>query len=110
MSEMNSSDFEAMARQHFGLDADEGATAATVTNLAAFARRVYELGERDGRYIARPAAPPPPPGIANFLLACGHIAQMKDSYARLHLCRYLWCTACNCAREITQAPEQEMRT
>jgi hypothetical protein len=49
---MNQSDFEAMAIEHFGLTPQLRATTATLTNLAAFAAKAYELGLKDGRYAA----------------------------------------------------------
>jgi hypothetical protein len=54
---MNHSDFEAMAIEHFGLTLAAGsiqqATTATLTNLAAFAAKAYELGLKDGSYDQR---------------------------------------------------------
>lgn len=67
---------------------------------------------RGMRLIAtgQPSVPEPPAGIANVLLECGDVAQMKEAYLRLHLLSHLWCQACNCSRAITLAPEQEMKT
>jgi hypothetical protein len=56
------------------------------------------------------AVPEPPAGIGNYLLQCGHVAQMKTAYVRLHLSRFMWCQVCQGAQEITQAPDQEVRT
>jgi hypothetical protein len=119
---MKQADFEAMIREHFGLHAgpyqelpgDKYPVETKIPELVEFARKVYMLGAADGRAdeIAsrRPLVPDPPKGIANFLLECGHIAQMKLSYAQLGLCRYLWCEGCRAAKLITRAPDSEVRT
>jgi hypothetical protein len=49
---MNQSDFEAMAIEHFGLNPQLRGT-TTLTNLAAFAAKAYELGLKDGSYDQR---------------------------------------------------------
>jgi hypothetical protein len=49
MGDMNQSDFEAMAIEHFGLNPQLRGT-TTLINLAAFAAKAYDLGHRDGSY------------------------------------------------------------